>query len=215
MFEGGYPSQDAQSALTAVFPKLTPHEITRIIRAVYGSAEVWSPFEIPDNEARMVFAEAFQKSIDMSYKPLLVTRQLVNSKVTNFIFLANVKLTRPDSVPYSAFVRVRNDATGAKVVGSVQHGSPSRKLAGGYSAFTEISEKERDALSYALKGFNGSGFDAKYVSSQVVAGYNYKFAGTQTVVTKNHVKYPAFLTVYAHFSDKPVITGIENAFDIV
>jgi hypothetical protein len=215
MFDGGYPSQDAQSALPAVFPKLTQDQMMRIIRKVYGSAEVWSPFEIPDNEARKVFAKAFKKLADMSYKPLLVTRQLVNSKVTNFIFLANVKLMRPDSVPYSAFVRICNDATGAKVVGIVQHGSPAHELAGGYSAFKEISEKERGVLSDALKGFSDSGFDAKYVSSQAGTGYNYKFAGTKTMAMKNPVKYPAFLTVYAHFSGKPVITGIENAFDIV
>jgi hypothetical protein len=139
----------------------------------------------------------------------------VNDKAMNFIFLTNANLVYPNSVPYSALVRIRSNGTDAKVVKIVPHGSPSPRFLGGYTAFKEISDEERTMLEDILKGFSGSGFNVKYVSTQLVAGINYKFAGTQNMITKNALKYPVLLTVYKPLFDYPVITGVEKVFDLV
>jgi hypothetical protein len=175
----------------------------------------WSPFEKLDDETQSVFNKAFDKSVGVRYDPLLVTKQLLNGKAMNFIFLTNANLVYPGSVPYSALVHVSGNATEATVVKIVPHGSPSPHSVGGYMAFKEISDEERTMLEDLLKGFAGSGFDVKYVSTQVVAGINYKFAGTQNMATKDASKYPVLLTVYKPLSDHPVITGVEKVFDLV
>jgi hypothetical protein len=174
----------------------------------------WSPFETPDEEERSVFKMAFQKWVGVRYDPLLVTRQLVSGKM-NFIFLTNANLVHPNSVPYSALVRILSNGTDAKVVKIVPHGSPSPHFSGGYTAFKAISDEEHTLLADLLKGFSGSGFNVKYVSTQVVAGINYKFAGTQNMITKNAPKYPVLLTVYKPLFDYPVITGVEKVFNLV
>jgi hypothetical protein len=194
--------------------------VTAAAAAVAAAAEPahhvggWSPFDTPDEEARNVFDKAFQKLSGVRYDPLLVTKQLVSGNM-NFIFLTKASLVYPDSAPYSALVRIHGNAKEAAIVKIVPHGSPSPSRFGGYTAFKEVSEEEHGILSRALKGFNGFGFEGKYVSTQLVAGLNYKFAGTQKSTTKSTDKCPAFLTVHAPLSGDPVITGIEKVFDLV
>jgi hypothetical protein len=177
--------------------------------------ENWSSFEAPEGEAPEVFKKAFCKLVGVGYTPLLVTSQLVNGK-RNFIFLTSANLMHPDALPYSAFVRVYGDTEEAKIVTIVPHGSPSKSFLGGYSPFTAVSGEDLELFNKVIKGFDGSGFDAKYVSKQLVAeSFNYKFAGTQTMMVENLVKYPALMTVYAPRSGDPVITGIEKVFNLV
>jgi hypothetical protein len=56
---------------------------------------------------------------------------------------------------------------------------------------------------------------ADYVSTQLVAGMNYRFAGTQTLMTKDADKYPVLFTVYQPLSGPPVLTAVEKAYDLV
>jgi hypothetical protein len=133
----------------------------------------------------------------------------------NFIFLASAKLMYPDSLPYSALVRVHSDADGAKIVKIVPHGSPSPRAYGAYSPFTKVSKKELDVLDSVKNGLIGASFSGEYVSTQLVAGFNYKFAGTMSVTLENPAEYPALLTVHEPLSGAPVITGIERVFNLV
>jgi hypothetical protein len=178
------------------------------------AAEEWSIFKTMDEDvdAKGVFHKAFKKLDGVGYKPLLVTRQLNGG--SDSIFLASADLMSPKSLLYSALVRVRGDAKDAKIVKIVPHGSPSRSSMGSYSPFKEVSEEDRAVFDNAKNDFIGSGFDVKYVSTQLVAGFNYKFAGTQNITLKNPVAYPAFLTVYAPLSGDPIITSIKKVFNL-
>ncbi|MDR0685423.1 MAG: hypothetical protein LBF83_09890, partial [Spirochaetaceae bacterium] len=61
----------------------------------------------------------------------------------------------------------------------------------------------------------GSGYEAVLTSVQVVAGYNFKFIGTQTLVDAQADKYPALFTVYQPPAGPPVFTGSQKIYDVV
>jgi hypothetical protein len=173
----------------------------------------WTSFNKPTPVDHDAFKEVLKGLVGVGYEPLLVTKQVVAG--THFIFLSRATLVYPGSVPYSALVHIYKAPTAeAKIVKIVSLGDPSPHFAGGYTAFRGI-ETEQEALDKALKDFTGSTFEPEYVSTQVVAGTNYRFAGNLTLTAKDKSHYPAFLTVYAPLFGKPVITGIEKVFDLV
>jgi hypothetical protein len=187
-------------------------EAEDMVGAKFGD---WQPFEKNVSDVE----EVFKGLTGVRYKPLLVTSQIVNG--TNFIALTSATLVGSDSVSYSALVRLyKRPETDAKpkIVEIVSLGNPSPSFAGGYTAFRMVEDESKKVSDEALKGFTGSDFDPKYVSTQVVSvGINYRFAGNLTLNTNDEPKpkSPVFLTVYAPFSGDPVIIGIEKVFDLV
>jgi predicted secreted protein len=177
-----------------------------------ANAGGWSAFEKPDAEAQAAFKEAFAKLIGVDYDPLLVTKQVVNG--VNRIFAANANVVYPNSVPYPAIIRIHKAPDGeAKVVKTTLLGDP--RFAGAHKAFRKTTGDDKAVLAAAFEKFAGAKYTADYVSTQLVAGTNYRFAGTQTLVTKDAPKYPVLFTVYQPLFGGPVFTGAEKVYDLV
>jgi hypothetical protein len=60
------------------------------------------------------------------------------------------------------------------------------------------------------------GYEALLSSTQVVAGLNFRFIGTETLATLQADKYPVLFTVYwPHSGGTPVFTGAQKVYDLV
>jgi hypothetical protein len=192
-----------------VEPKAADAELAAVANIKVGG---FTPFAKPDDNARAVFKEAFAHLIGADYEPLLAATQVVAG--LNYIFVANAKPVAPGALAHPALVRVYKPLKGpAEIVKTTSLGSPHRS--GSYTAFTPIKPEQQAILDAALKGFSGSGFTADYVSTQLVAGMNYRFAGTQTLITKDPEKFPVLFTVYQPLSGAPVLTAVQKAYDLV
>jgi hypothetical protein len=147
----------------------------------------FTPFAQPDDNARAVFKEAFAHLTGADCEPLPAATQAVAG--LNCIFVANAKHMVPGALAHPALIRVYKPLQGpAKIVKITSLGSPHR---------------------------SGSGFTADYVSTRLAAGMNYRFAGTQTLSTKEGEKFPVLFTVCQPLTGAPVLTAIQKAYDLV
>jgi hypothetical protein len=207
----GEPSKAIYEEILPIDVKPADGSSTMFEKAVRVGA--WSPFEKAKDDDPD-FKDAFDGLLGVGYTPLLVTTQLVNGK--NYIFLANADVTSPESVPYSVLVRVyKGHDVKARIVNFTSLGNPSSRFTGGYAPFREIGVNEDDIPQKVVDCLDGLSFKAEYVSTQVVAGIRYRFAGTVTLDEKGENKYPALLTVYMPPSGDPTITGIEKVCNLV
>jgi hypothetical protein len=171
----------------------------------------FSPFSKLDGYTRDVFKQAFSRLIGAEYEPLLVASQAVGG--TNYIFAANARAMHAGSISYPVLVRIHQPHSGGtEIVKIISLGHPHH--IGAYMAFTPVKPEQQTILDAALKGLSGSRLTADYVSTQLVSGTNYRFAGTQTLDTKDADKYPVLFTVYQPLSGAPVLTGVQKAFEL-
>jgi predicted secreted protein len=174
----------------------------------------WSPLAKPDADALAAFKEAFTKLLGVSYEPLLVTKQVVNG--VYYIFAANAKVVHPEAVTYPVLIRVyKGPNEPAKTVKIVHLGSPSPHHIGGYNAFRSVGDEEKAVLAAAFTNFAGAKYTADFVSTQLVSGHNYRFAGTQTIITQDKPEFPVLFTIYQPLFGSPVFTGAEKVYDLV
>ena len=172
----------------------------------------WTPFAKVTSDKQKVFDEALKGLVGVDYTPLAFTSQVVNG--ANYIFAANAKIVYPGSREYPALLRVFSPPGGpARVVNIQRLGVPG--ALGAFGPFREASDKDKTALQTALKGHAGSGYEAVLTSVQVVAGLNYRFIGTQTLVDAQADKYPVLFTVYQPPAGSPVFTGSQKIYDLV
>jgi hypothetical protein len=171
----------------------------------------WKPFAAVSDEARKVFEEAMNGVNLIHHTPLAVTSQAFAD--TNYIFAA--KVGNVSSPPlYPDLVRVCKPVNGcASMVRVYNLGYPG--AAGAFGVFHETSAEEKDLLKQALAGRVGAGYEALLTSTQVVAGLNYRFIGTQTLATAFATKYPVLFTVHQPLSGPPVFTGAQKVYDLV
>ena len=86
----------------------------------------------------------------------------------------------------------------------------SNTLAGGFTPFTgEISTSAQESFNKAFQGFVGIGYSAVAVSSQVVAGTNYKFFCNTSLVTPNLIPGIAIVSIYVSLEGEAHITHIQ------
>ena len=173
----------------------------------------WTPFAKVTSDTQKVFDEALKGLLGVGYTPLAVTSQVVSG--TNYIFAVNARLVYPNSHEYPALIRVFKPLNGpARIVKIHDLGSPA-VFAGGFGPFHETTGEEKAVAEKALKGFAGVGYEALLTSTQVVAGLNYRFIGTQTPVTARAGSFPVLFTVYRQLFDPPVFTGAQKVYDLV
>jgi hypothetical protein len=195
---------DAKTADTAEAAEAAPDAVNRV--------GAFTPFAKPDAAALDAFKKAFAHLTGVDYTPLLAASQVVSG--TNYIFVANAQIVGINLLPSPVLARVYQSLKGdAEIVNITVLGNPQHS--GSYLAFAPVRPEHQALLDTALKGFAGSGFTADYVSTQLVAGRNYRFAGTQTLATKDPVQYPVLFTVYQPLSGAPVLTGVEKVAGLV
>ena len=86
----------------------------------------------------------------------------------------------------------------------------TQALCGGWSPYRELTDKDKAVFNEALKGFCGVGYQPKSVSTQIVAGVNYRFKCDATLPGPIPIQWEAIVEIYAPLEGKPHITGIQK-----
>jgi hypothetical protein len=178
----------------------------------------WSEFVEASNDRKVLAGAVKPGAVHLS--PLLVSKQVVNG--INYLFVANdgvqaVHGNQPFPVVVKVYVAPAPDADPAI---TQLHEIGHSGSVGSYGPFQDISSKtdgNKEAQAALDEAFNdrlGIKFRALAVSSQLVAGHNYLFAGNVKPLTQDPYIYPAFVTVYKPSQGKARITSIERAWEI-
>jgi hypothetical protein len=83
----------------------------------------------------------------------------------------------------------------------------SQPLVGGWSPYHKLTPEDQKVFDEALKGFVGVKYTPNAVSTQVVAGMNYRFKCTASMPPAM-VVWEAMVEIYKPLDGKPYITGI-------
>ncbi|MHC6204615.1 hypothetical protein ACYULU_15650 [Breznakiellaceae bacterium SP9] len=172
----------------------------------------WSEFDKVADNVGKILGEVKPGAVHLS--PLLVSRQVVNG--INYLFVANDGVQAiQGNQPFPVVVKVYVAPGAAPAVTQLHEIGHSGSM-GSYGPFqkTDGNEEAQAALKEAFSDRLGIEFTALAVSSQLVAGHNYLFAGNVKPLTKDPHTYPAFVTVYKPLQDKARITSIKRAWEI-
>jgi len=80
-------------------------------------------------------------------------------------------------------------------------------VVGGWTAYHPLTKEDQLIFDEALAGFVGVNYTPESVSTQVVAGTNYRFKCSASV-PPSEVVWEAIVEIYAPLTGKPHITGI-------
>ena len=84
----------------------------------------------------------------------------------------------------------------------------SEQLMGGWTPFGPVMPEEQAVFKTATAGLVGVDYVPEVVSTQVVAGMNYRFLCQATVVYPGAQPYQAFVTISAPLNGQPHVTSI-------
>ncbi len=80
-------------------------------------------------------------------------------------------------------------------------------LAGGWTAYHDLTREDKKEFDKALKGFVGVHYTPESVSTQVVAGMNYRFK-CESSIPPAEVIWESIVEIYQPLKGDPHITGI-------
>tara|TARA_B110000967_G_C18525111_1_gene382986 strand:+ start:281 stop:553 length:273 start_codon:yes stop_codon:yes gene_type:complete len=83
----------------------------------------------------------------------------------------------------------------------------TQNLMGGWTPYHDLTTQDRIIFDEALKGFVGVTYTPGSVSTQVVAGTNYRFKCTASIPPAE-VVWEAIVEIFNTLDGKPHITGI-------
>ncbi|UQD56216.1 hypothetical protein [Flavobacterium sp. K5-23] len=83
----------------------------------------------------------------------------------------------------------------------------NESLVGGWSTYQPLSPRDRQVFEEALNGFLGVDYTPTSVSTQVVAGMNYRFK-CNAQVPPSEVIWEAVIEIFAPLEGTPHITNI-------
>lgn len=86
--------------------------------------------------------------------------------------------------------------------------SATNAIVGSYSGYRELSEDEKSFFEEVVKGYAKELFNPERVSTQVVAGINYRFLCS---MKDGEVTSKVIVTIYKPLSGDPKITSVEEA----
>lgn len=88
--------------------------------------------------------------------------------------------------------------------------SENQILCGGWSQYRELTDEDKAVFNEALEGFVGVDYQPKAVSTQVVAGMNYRFKCDATLPGPIPMQWEAIVEIFSPLEGKPHITGIQK-----
>jgi hypothetical protein len=80
-------------------------------------------------------------------------------------------------------------------------------IVGGWSPYHPLTAKDKEVFDEAMKGFVGVKYTPNTVSTQVVAGTNYRFKCTASMPPAL-VVWEAIVEIYQPLNGAPYVTGI-------
>lgn len=78
---------------------------------------------------------------------------------------------------------------------------------GGWSPYHPLTAQNQEVFDQAMKGFVGVKYTPNTVSTQVVAGTNYRFKCTASM-PPSEVVWEAIVEIFQPLNGKPYVTGI-------
>jgi hypothetical protein len=171
----------------------------------------WSAFTKPVGDALQLFESTFKKLVGVSYQPVLVATQVVSG--INYLFLANATLATLISASYPVVIRIGVDAGGRSTIQGIKRLAQPGS-AGAYGVFGDNTEESDAALKESFVHFVGSDFQSLAVSTQIVAGKNYRYAGNLKMVVPGAEPRAAFVEVYKPLTGKTQIMDIKEVYEI-
>lgn len=192
-----------------LYDEVLTYEITGETEA-NGIAGGWKPFGKPDKETVELLRSSIV-ALGVDYEPVLVTSQAVNGRA--YLFLANAKAAAPEPVPYPVVIRIYAGTDGKGSVKEIKKlGYPG--ALGGFSEFGAQQPGSEDAFDEAFKHFVGMDFQCLAVSSQIVQGVNYLYAGNAKVQYSEAELKPVLAKVYKPLDGDARISNIKDAFEL-
>ncbi|MDP9528533.1 hypothetical protein [Pseudomonas protegens] len=82
-------------------------------------------------------------------------------------------------------------------------------LVGGWTAYHELTPKDKEVFEEAMTGFVGVDYTPELVSTQLVNGTNYRYQ-TQASLPGSSGSWQAIVEIYAPINGKPHITQIHR-----
>lgn len=83
----------------------------------------------------------------------------------------------------------------------------SEVMVGGWSPYHPLTPQDRAVFDEAMNGFVGVQYTPNTVSTQVVAGTNYRFKCTASM-PPSEVVWEAIVEIFQPLNGKPYVTGI-------
>ncbi len=84
-------------------------------------------------------------------------------------------------------------------------------IVGGWTAYHPLTKEDQKVFDEALAGFTGVKYTPQSVSTQIVAGVNYRFRCKATLPGPEPIQWEAIVEIYAPLGDKkPHITSINR-----
>lgn len=119
-----------------------------------------------------------------------------------FVLTVNLSGCGSDSSSESGDV----ESSSSELVGS----SATNAIVGSYSGYREPSEDEKIFFEEVVKEYEKELFNPERVSTQVVAGINYRFLCS---MKDGEVTSKVIVTIYKPLSGDPKITSVEEALE--
>lgn len=171
----------------------------------------WTSFRDLTDTDRQVFDKAMEKIIGVDYIPLKVSSQVVNG--TNYRFACESRVISPEGRKQMAMVQIYQPINGIPTVIRITIEDlevQDETVLGGWSAWKPLDSESREVFDEATKGLLGVKYSPKEVSTQVVAGMNYRYKCSAAVMSKEHDTYNVLMEIFKPLTGDAIITGIER-----
>jgi hypothetical protein len=177
----------------------------------------WSAFRAVDSEDVAIFNKATEHLLGVDYTPLEVSTQVVAGM--NYRFICESKVVAPGTESHKATVTIYQPLKGDPIVTniSIEYAPVNNMqyMAGGWSQWKLVDEESKNVFNEAMQGFVGVKYTPLEVSSQVVAGMNYKYRCNAQLVAPGTKPYIALVEIFRGLpqdatEQTPVITDIQR-----
>ena len=132
----------------------------------------WSPYQIVDEETKLLFNKVFEQQAGATYMPYCVSKQVAAGTNYRFFCFSNTTTNPPKAG--NAVIDIQVDPDG-KVKDRKIEDFPLQRLAGGWTEFKPLDDKAKEIFNTTLGKVQGLTSVPLCVSTQVVSGTNYRF----------------------------------------
>lgn len=172
----------------------------------------WTPFGPLDARSRAVFGAATAGLVGVEYMPREVSTQVVSGM--NYRFRCDARVVSPGAPTFTVTMEIYQPLDGPPVITRIVRTSwPAMEKAvvpGGWTPFRPVDAESRAVFETAMHGWVGVGYTPREVSTQVVAGMNYRFICDAQVVYPGAPKYEALVTIYQSPGGEPHVVDIHT-----
>jgi hypothetical protein len=165
----------------------------------------WSAFGPLDAQSMEVFETAMKGQKGVIYTPREVSTQVVAG--TNYRFRCDAEVPGPSGSKYAAMIEIYQPLQGQPTITAI---IAANGLLGGWTPFGPLTAESKEVFARATKGWDGVSYVPLEVSTQIVAGTNYRFICEGTTVTLEPSTFKASIEIHQPLDGPPVITRIDR-----